>query len=82
MVPYPVTIRATDSRNRQDTLIRLLRRQGSTTVADLAAEVKASRRTLLHDLSALRDPGFVIHSEPGRGGGLRLDPASVHTRRA
>ncbi len=68
-----------DRRSRQDRLIRQLRRQGSTTVADLATEVKASRRTILRDLSALRDEGFVIHSEPGRGGGLRLDPASVQT---
>ncbi len=37
----------------------------------------ASRRTVLRDISALRDEGFVIHSEPGRGGGLQLDPQSV-----
>jgi predicted DNA-binding transcriptional regulator YafY len=32
---------------------------------------------VLRDISALRDEGFVIHSEPGRGGGLQLDPQSV-----
>jgi predicted DNA-binding transcriptional regulator YafY len=34
---------------------------------------------VLRDISALRDEGFVIHSEPGRGGGLQLDPLSVQT---
>jgi len=34
---------------------------------------------VLRDISALRDEGFVIHSEPGRGGGLQLDPQSVQT---
>jgi predicted DNA-binding transcriptional regulator YafY len=31
------------------------------------------------DLAALRDQGFVIHSEAGRGGGVELDPQSVQT---
>ncbi|AEQ53913.1 helix-turn-helix transcriptional regulator [Pelagibacterium halotolerans] len=57
--------------------MRSLRRNGISTVADLAAEVGASRRTVLRDIGALRDEGFVIHSEPGRGGGLQLDPQSV-----
>lgn len=50
-----------------------------STIAALAAEVGASRRTVLRDIGALRDEGFVIHAEPGRGGGLRLDPQSVQT---
>lgn len=66
-------------RLRHDTLVRSLRRNGTSTVAELAAEVGASRRTVLRDISALRDEGFVIHSEPGRGGGLQLDPQSVQT---
>jgi predicted DNA-binding transcriptional regulator YafY len=68
-----------NSRTRQDTIARALRRSGTATVADLAAEVGASRRTILRDIAALRDQGFVIHSEPGRGGGLQLDPQSVQT---
>ncbi len=68
-----------DSRTRQNALIRNLRRSGTTTVAALAAEVQASRRTILRDIGALRDQGFVIHSEAGRGGGLQLDPQSVQT---
>ncbi len=66
-------------RLRQDAIVRSLRRNGTSTVADLAREVGASRRTVLRDIGALRDEGFVIHSEPGRGGGLQLDPRSVQT---
>lgn len=66
-------------RLRHDAIVRSLRRNGTSTVADLAAEVGASRRTVLRDISALRDEGCVIHSEPGRGGGLQLDPQSIQT---
>jgi predicted DNA-binding transcriptional regulator YafY len=68
-----------DIRSRQDSLIRHLRRSSSATVAELAQETGASRRTILRDIGALRDQGFVIHSEAGRGGGLQLDPQSVQT---
>ncbi len=68
-----------NTRARHDTIIRSLRRNGTTTVADLATEAHVSRRTILRDISALRDEGFTIHSEPGRGGGLQLDPQSVQT---
>jgi len=64
---------------RQDAIVRSLRRNGSSTLASLAEAVGASRRTVLRDISALRDQGFVIYSEPGRGGGLQLDPQSVQT---
>ena len=66
-------------RLRQESIIRSLRRNGTSTVADLAQEVGASRRTILRDISALRDEGVVIHSEPGRGGGLQLDSRSIQT---
>ncbi|MEH6646357.1 helix-turn-helix transcriptional regulator [Sulfitobacter sp.] len=64
-------------RLRHDAIVRSLRRNGTSTIAELAQDVGASRRTVLRDISALRDEGFVIHSEPGRGGGLQLDPQSV-----
>ncbi|MGR3435509.1 MAG: helix-turn-helix transcriptional regulator [Shimia sp.] len=64
---------------RRDALVRHLRRQDHVTVAELAQAVGASRRTVLRDLAALRDAGLVIHSDVGRGGGLRLDPGSVRT---
>ncbi len=66
-------------RLRHDAIVRCLRRNGTATVDDLAEEVGASRRTVLRDISALRDEGFVIHSDVGRGGGLQLDPQSMQT---
>lgn len=66
-------------RIRHDALVRSLRRNGTTTVDELAQEVGASRRTVLRDICALRDEGFVIHSDVGRGGGLSLDPQSLQT---
>ena len=66
-------------RLRHDAIVRSLRRSGTTTVAALAREVGASRRTVLRDLSALRDQGYVIHADVGRGGGVQLDPRSVQT---
>lgn len=64
-------------RLRQDTILRTLLRNGSATVDALAQEVGASRRTVLRDISALRDEGYTIYAEVGRGGGLQLDPQSV-----
>ncbi|MEE4014792.1 WYL domain-containing protein [Roseibium sp. FZY0029] len=66
-------------RLRHDAIVRILRRNGTSTVDGLAGEIGASRRTVLRDIGALRDQGFVIHSESGRGGGLQLDPASMQT---
>ncbi|MBO9448653.1 WYL domain-containing protein [Tropicibacter sp. R16_0] len=66
-------------RTRHDAIMRSLRRNGTATVDDLADEVGVSRRTVLRDISALRDEGFVIHSDVGRGGGLQLDPQSMQT---
>lgn len=66
-------------RHRHDTIVRTLRRHGTSTIAELAHSVGASRRTVLRDISALRDEGFVIHSETGPGGGVQLDPQSMQT---
>lgn len=66
-------------RLRHDAIVRTLRRHGTSTVDELAGVVGASRRTVLRDISALRDQGFIIHSECGRGGGVQLDPQSVQT---
>lgn len=65
-------------RTRHETIIRTLRRNGGSTVDALSQEVQASRRTVLRDIAALRDDGYVIYSECGRGGGLQLDPQSIH----
>lgn len=64
-------------RLRHDTIVRSLRRSGTSTIDALAKEVRASRRTVLRDISALRDEGYVIHSDVGRGGGVQLDPQSM-----
>lgn len=66
-------------RLRHDAIVRSLRRNGTSTVEALAKEVGTSRRTVLRDISALREAGYVIHSDVGRGGGLQLDPQSVQT---
>ncbi|PZO63928.1 MAG: ArsR family transcriptional regulator [Paracoccus denitrificans] len=66
-------------RLRHDAIVRTLRRNGTSTVNDLAEEIGVSRRTVLRDIVALRDQGFVIHSESGRGGGIQLDPESAQT---
>ena len=66
-------------RSRHDAIVRSLRRNGTSTVDELAGEVGASRRTVLRDIGKLREEGFVIHSDVGRGGGLQLDPQSMQT---
>ncbi|SOE08607.1 HTH domain-containing protein [Hoeflea halophila] len=66
-------------RSRHDAIVCSLRRSGTTKIDALALEVGASRRTVLRDIGALRDQGYVIHSDVGRGGGLQLDPQSVQT---
>ncbi|OLP54317.1 ArsR family transcriptional regulator [Rhizobium rhizosphaerae] len=68
-----------NTRLRHDAIIRILRRNATVTIAALAETVGASRRTVLRDIAALREQGFVIHSEAGRGGGLQLDPQSMQT---
>ena len=68
-----------NTRHRQDALVRCLRRTDMVTIAELAEETGVSRRTVLRDLNQLRDEGYIIHAEPGRGGGLSLDPQSVQT---
>jgi predicted DNA-binding transcriptional regulator YafY len=66
-----------NSRSRQDELLRLLRRRGTTLVEELQEQLEVSRRTVLRDIAALRAQGYIIHSSPGAGGGLLLDPSSV-----
>lgn len=53
----------------------LRRRRTGTTVAELAARFGVRERTIFRDLATLRDQHVPIVGEPGRGGGLALDPA-------
>jgi predicted DNA-binding transcriptional regulator YafY len=66
-----------DSVARRDTLLMLLRRRGDWTLADLAHELGASRRTILRDVNRLRDRGFEISGMSGPGGGVHLEATSV-----
>jgi predicted DNA-binding transcriptional regulator YafY len=68
-----------DIRLRQDAILRRLRRGGMDSIEGLAEAVGVSRRTVLRDIGALREQGYVIDSEAGRGGGIWLDPQSVQT---
>lgn len=63
--------------DRREQLLRLLRRRADWTVGALAERLEVSRRTILRDLSALRDIGFDLVTFSGPGGGVRLDPTSV-----
>jgi len=66
-------------RSRQDAIVRSLRRSSTSTIEALASDVGASRSTIIRDIAALRDEGFIIQTEPGRGGGLSLDASSLQT---
>ena len=72
-----IEVRKIDIRARHEAIIRALRRGGASQVSTLAQSTGTSRRTILRDLAYLRDQGYVIHSESGRGGGIQLDPQSV-----
>lgn len=58
--------------DRHDQLIGLLRSADSHRVDDLAVSLAVSRRTLLRDLDLLKQRGYPIETEAGRGGGVRL----------
>ncbi|MCG5053043.1 MAG: WYL domain-containing protein [Myxococcales bacterium] len=63
-----------DTRSRQDALAGWLRGQGFTTVGAAARRFEVSARTIHRDLARLRAHGVAVVTEPGRGGGLHLDP--------
>lgn len=66
-----------NSLERRDSLLRLLRRRGDWTIADLARELDVSRRTIVRDVNCLRDRGFDISGMSGPGGGVHLEATSV-----
>ncbi|KYF50193.1 transcriptional regulator, partial [Sorangium cellulosum] len=51
----------------------LLRARGTATVAELAAALGVSARTVRRDLATLRERGLNVEGEAGPGGGIRLD---------
>ncbi len=66
-----------DSSARREALVRLLRRSARRTIGELAQELEVSRRTVLRDVAALRNRGFSISGDGGRGGGVRMDPDTI-----
>jgi predicted DNA-binding transcriptional regulator YafY len=58
---------------RRDRLLGLLRAEDYWTTAQLRDQLGVSQRTLMRELAALRDAGYPIEAERGRGGGVRLD---------
>ncbi|MDH4274104.1 MAG: WYL domain-containing protein [Gammaproteobacteria bacterium] len=58
--------------NRLGQLIGKLQSGDAMTAGTLAIEMGVSLRTLMRDLEILRDSGYPIEADKGRGGGIRL----------
>jgi predicted DNA-binding transcriptional regulator YafY len=58
--------------DRLDLLTRVLRDRPGITVAALAHELDVSVRSVFRDLDHLRERGYPIEADRGRGGGVRL----------
>ena len=63
---------------RRNALLRTLQRSGKRTVNELADQFRVSRRTILRDIGTMRELGYLLQTDTGHGGGVRLDPASTH----
>jgi len=58
--------------DRLDLLTRVLRDRPGITVAGLARELGVSARSVFRDIDHLRERGYPIEADRGRGGGVRL----------
>ena len=58
--------------DRLDLLTRVLRDRPGITVKELARELGTSPRSVFRDIDHLRERGYPIEADRGRGGGLRL----------
>lgn len=58
--------------DRLDLLARILRDRPGITIAILAHELSVSVRSVCRDIDHLRERGYPIEADRGRGGGLRL----------
>ena len=59
--------------NRRERLLGLLRSGDFWTTMELAKALATSHRTLMRDIAELRDAGYPIASDRGRGGGISLN---------
>ncbi|MCF2950017.1 WYL domain-containing protein [Paraglaciecola aquimarina] len=57
---------------RRNQLIGLLRSEEYWKTSDLREHLMVSQRTLMRELAELKDAGYPIESDRGRGGGIRL----------
>ena len=57
---------------RLNIILRLLLDNSESTVATLCKQLEVSQRSLYRDLKLLKDQGYPIESDVGRGGGIRL----------
>ncbi len=71
------SITVVSARDRQDAMLGWLSRRAVTTVGELAERFEVSERTAHRDLAALRRRGVDVVGDPGRGGGVRVDPGQV-----
>lgn len=60
---------------RLNILLRLLINTSGTTVDALRKKLGISQRSLYRDLKLLKDQGYPVEGEVGRGGGIRLHPS-------
>jgi predicted DNA-binding transcriptional regulator YafY len=58
--------------DRLDLLTRVLRDRPGITVSGLARELGVSARSVFRDIDHLRERGYPIEADRGRGGGVRL----------
>ncbi len=61
-----------DRLDRLDVLARVIRDRPGITAADLARDLGVSVRSIFRDLAHLRDRGYPVDADRGRGGGVRL----------
>ena len=61
--------------DRLDMLTRVLRDRPGITAAELARELGVGIRSVFRDLDHLRERGYPIEADRGRGGGLRIHPS-------
>lgn len=59
--------------DRTSRLLGLLRTDEHWTTHHLASELNISHRTLMRDLEELKETGYPIEADRGRGGGVRLN---------